>query len=214
MTAAEAVPHPPIEFSAMTAHAIDAQKDALRDEMRTQRRTMHDSHGTVAAEAAASHGAKFLDAFGRDKVIAAYMPILTEIDSRFLIRDLERSGFQIALPVVAQTGGVLGFRRWGTGDPLEGGPHGTQHPPASAPDIRPDIILCPLLAFDARGHRLGYGGGYYDRTLAALPEARAFGLAYSGQMIDRVPYNDADRSIDAVITEAGTFICAAQEKRV
>jgi len=195
----------------MSNTLIDSAKDALRDEMRSLRRGLHDSRGVASAEAAAGHGKQFLDGFSRDKVIAGYNPIATELDVRFLMRDLEAAGFSLAMPAVVTTGGAMVFRRYGMGDPLIEGPHGTMHPGDDAPEVRPDIILCPLLAYDARGYRLGYGRGYYDRTLEAHPEARAFGFAYSAQMADRVPHTDADRPVDAVISETGTFICAATQ---
>ncbi|MGB3865008.1 MAG: 5-formyltetrahydrofolate cyclo-ligase, partial [Xanthobacteraceae bacterium] len=97
------------------------------------------------------------------------------------------------------------FRAWRDGDALIGGPYGTRHPDATAPDVVPDIVLTPLAAFDRRGHRIGYGGGYYDRTLAALRAAKpvvAAGVAFAVQEVETVPASSHDAVLDVIVTDA------------
>ena len=90
------------------------------------------------------------------------------------------------------------------------GPLGYQIPPEEAPEVQPDVLLVPLLAFDRRGFRLGYGGGFYDRTLEklrALKKVTAIGVAYAGQEIDAVPYEEFDQRLDWIMTEKETIKC-------
>ena len=114
-------------------------------------------------------------------------------------------GFGVALPVIVGRGQPLVFRRWTPGEALEAGPFGTSVPRDGA-EVEPDVLVIPMLAFDARCHRLGYGGGFYDRTIAALRARRpvhAFGLAYAGQELPQLPTEATDMQLDAVVTEAG-----------
>ncbi len=97
----------------------------------------------------------------------------------------------------------LHFRAWRDGDPLVVHPFGMHEPPESAVRVTPDVLLIPLLAFDARGTRLGYGGGFYDRTLASLATKRAIGIAYAGQEVAELPCHDHDHPLDSVVTEKG-----------
>lgn len=139
-------------------------------------------------------------------VVAGYWPLGDEIDPLPLMAELARSGCRLALPAVVAAASPLEFRSWSLGTPLELGPHRTRHPPASAGQVVPDVVLVPLLAFDSRGFRLGYGGGYYDRTLAGLRAAggfRAIGLAFAAQKIARVPDDGWDQALDMIVTEGG-----------
>lgn len=136
--------------------------------------------------------------------VAGYWPLGDEIDVRPLMARLHEGGHPVGLPVVAGRGAALEFRRWRPGDALEAGGHGTWHPPVGAPAIEPDVVLVPMLAFDAAGWRLGYGGGYYDRTLEGLRRRRhvlAVGVAYAGQRIGSVPHDGHDQRLDWVVTE-------------
>jgi len=190
----------------MSDHITMDKKDLRQAALKTRHQFRHMYDGSIA-EKAAVHGMQALSDIKPASAIAAYWPIGDELDPRPLMRDLARHGHVCLLPVMKGKGLSLGFRPWDMGDPLEDGPHGTRHPVAAAPEIIPDIILTPLLAFDSRGHRLGWGGGYYDRTLAIMPDARAFGFAYAGQRLDHLPVKAHDRALDAVITETGTIWC-------
>jgi 5-formyltetrahydrofolate cyclo-ligase len=127
-----------------------------------------------------------------------------EIDIRPLLLALAERGHPIALPVTPKRGLPLVFRRWRPGEPLGRGPMGTRQP-ESGETLRPDWLLVPLLAFDRDGRRLGYGGGYYDRTLPTLPGAVALGCAYVAQELPEVPAGPEDWRLDAVATEAGVI---------
>lgn len=136
--------------------------------------------------------------------VAGFLPINDEIDPRPLMQWLESKGCSLCLPVVASRNRPLRFLSWKTGDDLVLGPYRTMQPPSSAKVVTPDLIIIPLVAFDSRGHRLGYGGGYYDRTLEALREKQdvtAVGIAYSAQKIEEVPINEFDQPVDWIITE-------------
>ena len=149
----------------------------------------------------------FLDAIAppAGASVAGYWPIRDEIDPRPLLRRLHDAAHPCALCVIGERTAALRFRAWQPGMALEPGGFGTWAPPAAAPEVVPEIVLTPLLAFDLRGHRLGYGGGYYDRTLAGL-RARgggvlAVGLAFEAQRVEAVPAARGDARLDWVVTE-------------
>lgn len=142
-------------------------------------------------------------------VVAGFWPMGAEIDIRPLLRALHGRGHRIALPVTPKRGHPLHFRQWQPGDTLARGPLGTSQPGPEALPLTPDWLLVPLLAFDRAGHRLGYGGGYYDRTLAGLPGAIALGVAYACQEVDEVPVGEDDAPLAAIATEGGVIVCGA-----
>lgn len=136
--------------------------------------------------------------------VSAYWPMRDELDPRPLLLALSARGHPLCLPVVVGKAMPLTFRAWRPGDPLVGARFGTQVPQDSAVEAVPEVLLVPLLAFDRSGYRLGYGGGFYDRTLAALRVERqvlAVGLAYAGQEAPEVPHEPTDRRLDALVTE-------------
>ncbi|ABS63725.1 5-formyltetrahydrofolate cyclo-ligase [Parvibaculum lavamentivorans DS-1] len=139
--------------------------------------------------------------------IAGYVAMMGEADPAELIERLSAQGHVCALPRVAAMNEPLVFHRWRAGNVLLPGAHGTREPQPDAPVCRPDIVLVPLLAFDSVGRRLGYGGGYYDRTLAALREDRAgvlaVGVAFSAQEAQDLPEEQFDERLDWVVTEKG-----------
>jgi len=141
-----------------------------------------------------------------DSAVAGYWPIGSEIDVRPLLQGLAARGHRLALPVTLRRGLPLGFRVWPFGDPLVNGPFGTSHPAEHSPQIVPDVLLIPLLAFDRAGRRLGYGAGYYDRTLAALPGAQAIGCAFAGQEVPEVPAGPYDMPLPLIATDAGLMV--------
>lgn len=154
--------------------------------------------GHVLAEAPPPAGA----------VVAGFWPIGEEIDIRPLLMHLIERGHAIVLPVTPRRGGSLRFRRWRPGEALVREPFGTFAPQGEP--LVPEFLLVPLLAFDRTGRRLGYGGGFYDRTLAGLPEAGRLGCAYAVQEMEEVPAGPGDVRLPAVATEKGVIRCAAE----
>lgn len=148
--------------------------------------------------------------------IGVYWPMGAEIDTRPCIDRLHAAGFTIALPVVTAPATPLTFRRWEPGLPLLDGGFGTSVPGPDAPEVVPDTLIVPLLAFDAAGYRLGYGGGFYDRTIEKLDRAgRAvtlIGAAFSAQHLDSVPHGAHDRKLHWVATETGVLQTSANER--
>lgn len=131
-------------------------------------------------------------------VAAIYWPVRSEADPRHLAA-LHQADY--ALPVVTGRGQPLQFRRWRPGDRLVEGEFDIPRPDDSSPLITPDILIVPLAAFDARGARLGYGGGFYDRTIAALRPVTAIGFAFAGQEVPEVPLGPHDQFLDGIVTE-------------
>jgi len=142
-------------------------------------------------------------------VVAGYWPIGAEIDPRPLLVALHRRGFRLALPAVVAPAAPLAFRAWRPGDRLEQGPIGTRQPAPDRLMLVPDVIVVPLLAFDRRGFRLGYGGGFYDRTLALARRrgAVAVGVGYAAQEVAALPTEPFDQRLDWVISEATVMRC-------
>lgn len=141
-------------------------------------------------------------------VVAGYWPMRSEIDPRPLMRRFAAAGWRLAMPVTPAKGvdAPLEFRLWSFDADLADHPFGMREPLPSAPPVRPDVVLVPLLAFDDRGHRLGYGAGHYDRTLAGLRASgplRAIGLAFAGQAVAVLPALPHDQPLDAILTERG-----------
>ncbi len=137
--------------------------------------------------------------------VAGYWPMGSEMDVRSLLTALHALGVRILLPEVLGPTNPLGFRNWAPGIALESGPFGIPVPAGPRCDEQPSILLIPLLAFDRLGFRLGQGGGYYDRTLAAIRRTRrairAIGIAYAAQEIPLVPREHHDQKLDGVATE-------------
>ena len=144
-------------------------------------------------------------------MVSGFIPYKSEITTVPLMNALRRSGWQTSLPVVIAPGEPLVFRAWKPGDPLVPGVWDIPMPAETAAEVFPDVLLVPLLAFDAKGYRLGYGGGFYDRTLEKLRKLKrvvAIGVAYHAQMVDEVPIGEHDAPLDFVMTERETFACA------
>ena len=139
-------------------------------------------------------------------VISGYAAIRDELDPLALLSVLAAQGHPIALPVTVAKAQTLVFRAWQPGAPLEEGSFNVPEPGTDARQLTPEIVLVPLLAFDARGYRLGYGAGYYDRTLASLRREKstiAIGLAFDAQAVDEVPHDQHDQRLDWVLTPSG-----------
>jgi len=184
-----------------------AEKAALRRVMRKRR--------AAAFEALAGGGDRLAEVFFAQvalpagAVVSAFWPMGEEIDTRPLIERLHAAGHRVCLPVMQGAGKPLIFRAWEPGQVLQPGGFGTSEPGPDAALCEPDVLLVPLLAFDRLGYRLGYGGGFYDRTLAALRPQRsvlAFGLAFAAQEVDKVPREATDEPLDKVITERRVIV--------
>jgi 5-formyltetrahydrofolate cyclo-ligase len=140
--------------------------------------------------------------------VSGFMPLKSEINPLPLMRKLAEAGAKLALPVVAGKGLPLVMRAWAFGAPLASGVWGIREPKADAPAVDPDILIVPLLAFDRRGYRLGYGAGYYDMTLTALRAKKrivALGVGYAAQEVSTVPTTPRDARLDLVLTERETI---------
>ncbi len=189
--------------------AVAAAKQQLRATAKVIRSETFQRDGHRAADQVAAHGIAFANA-PADAIVSGFLPIGKELDPLPLMLRLANEGYSLALPVMQGRGEPLLFRHWLPGDPTTEVSWGIREPLGSAPEVDPDVMLVPLLAFDAAGHRLGYGGGYYDRTLAVARAARkivAIGLAYDVQEVPAVPRLDFDQRLDWVLTPSGARRC-------
>jgi len=144
--------------------------------------------------------------------VSGYFPMKSEISPIPLLRKLAALGAQLALPVVAGRGKPLIMRAWSLGEPLVAGVWGIREPGPEAPEVEPDVLIVPLLAFDRYGHRIGYGAGYYDLTIAKLRAKKpvvAAGIAQAAQEIAAVPTTASDVRLDFVLTEREVIDCRA-----
>lgn len=183
--------------------SIEDAKAGLRVMAHKRRAAVHGDFRTEAAKAATEHFFSGVH-FERGDVVAGYWPIRDELDCRPVLMRLMDSGQPVCLPVVLGDGLPLELRLWEDGAPLYPAGFGTLAPAETAPLIEPDVILMPLLGFDKHGTRLGYGGGYYDRTLAHIgKKPRLIGFAFASQEIDYIPREVHDVPLEAVVTETG-----------
>ena len=181
-------------------------KATLRAAALAARDALSETRRAAAARAIARRGLPVELAPGA--VVAGYSPIRSEIDPTPLMQALAAKGARLALPVITQRGQSLRFRVWHEGDRLLPGSLGILEPSPAAAEIVPDIVLVPLAAFDPTGHRVGYGAGHYDRTLAQLHKSRGFaaiGLAFAAQEVAAVPALQHDVALDYVLTESKSF---------
>lgn len=140
----------------------------------------------------------------KDQVIAGYMPIRTEINPLPVMTALAADNI-VAVPVIQGEGLPLEFSRWYPDGALRDGPFGAQVPQVDD-YVTPNIVIVPLVAFDQKGGRLGYGGGFYDRTLERLRAAgqvKAYGFAYAAQEAENLPLEPTDQPLDAIVTQNG-----------
>lgn len=145
-------------------------------------------------------------AFEPGEIISGFFPIRSEPDVRPLMHRLKGRGARLCLPVVIDKETII-FREISDGMPIVETGFGTAGPGPGAPEVDPDVMLVPLSAFDARGHRIGYGAGYYDRAITRLKakgkSPRLIGMAFDCQEVEAVPYEPHDVALDAVLTESG-----------
>jgi 5-formyltetrahydrofolate cyclo-ligase len=182
--------------------SVEDTKAALRREATARRDALPADLRQAAIETIAAR--KFPLAITPGMIVSGFMPMKTEINPLSLLRKLAEAGAALALPVVAGRGKPLIMRAWQWGEPLGSGVWGIREPKPEAEEVDPDILLVPLLAFDRTGFRLGYGGGYYDLTIAGLRARKtiaAVGIAFAAQEVPRVPTTPRDARLDLVLTE-------------
>jgi 5-formyltetrahydrofolate cyclo-ligase len=192
----------PLEIDCDMTEASATEKSRLRAEAMTRRDALSADQRQAAAEAIAAR--PFPLPIRTGTIVSAFMPLKSEINPLPLLRKLAGEGARLALPVVAGRGQPLVMREWTWGEPLAAGVWGIREPLAQAPAVDPDIVLAPLLAFDRARHRLGYGGGYYDLTIAQLRGRKtivAVGMAFAVQEVFTVPVTPRDAPLDLVLTE-------------
>ena len=181
-------------------------KGDLRATALAKRDALSEAKRAAAAKALAKRGLPLDIANGA--IVSGYSPIRSEIDPLPLMRALAAKGVRLALPAVLARGKSLAFRAWSPNDRLLMGPLGILEPSPAAAELVPDIMLVPLAAFDRLGHRIGYGAGHYDYTLAHLRKAKAviaIGIAFAAQEIASVPALSHDVALDYVLTEKQSF---------
>ncbi len=199
----------------MTADTDRSDPPNLVDAKRTLRRMATERRRALAADrdvvAAGVAAAELVcSAIRPDPSMAAsgYWPLESEFDARPALARLHAAGHAVGLPVVVGAGHPLLFRRWHPALALVRGAFGVMMPPPSEPTIEPSLLLVPMLAFDRDGYRLGYGGGFYDRTLALRRKAGrtiAVGIGFAGQEVAHVPRGDYDQPLDWIVTEAAAM---------
>ena len=191
----------------MTTHVanINAQKNEAR-------RTAYDARkaakNATANAQACQHLTDFIQADASRKIVAGYMPIQTEIDPVPAMTALSKADYPVCVPVIPGHAMPLVFRAWTPDCAMIEGDFGALIP-RGGELLLPDTLIVPLVGFDKKGTRLGYGGGFYDRTLAELRanwDVLAIGFAFSGQEMDALPTDKFDQFLDVVITETGSRV--------
>ena len=191
-----------VETEELVAAKILARKQAMA------------ARKVAKADAGSDAGQKLADHFQTlisppaGTIISGFLSIGSEVDVAPTLSAMAGRGCQICLPCVIAPRTPLVFRLWKQGDALIEESFGTRAPAATATEVQPDILIVPLLSFDRAGYRLGYGGGFYDRTLEMLRKTKpvlAVGVAYSGQQVDAVLRGPYDQPLDWILMESGGF---------
>jgi 5-formyltetrahydrofolate cyclo-ligase len=186
--------------------STDDLKTSLRPEVAARRDALPADERRAAADAIASR--KFPLPVSANVIVSGFMPLKSEISPLPLMQRLAEQGAGLALPRIVGRGQPLSMRSWEFGGPLDRGQWGIREPKPDAPEVDPDILLVPLLAFDRAGYRIGYGAGYYDMTLARLRSLRtiiAVGIAFAAQEVSEIPKTPRDERLDLVLTERETI---------
>ena len=189
--------------------ATAARKDALRREALQRRGAVAPDAREAFATRLAEQGLALAQRVGA-RVVSVFWPIRDEPDTLPLIAALAAHGFRTALPVTVSRAEPLVFRQWRLGDPTLPGAMKIPEPLASAEALDPDLLFVPLACFDRRGHRIGYGAGHYDRTLALLRAAAptiAVGIGYSAAETPDIPAEAHDQRLDFILTERELIDC-------
>ena len=179
-------------------NTVTFQKTRARLQAKQRRATVHNPGGAISLM---EHfpAVKF-----RGAIIGGYWPLPGELDIRPLLGACHEAAHALALPTTPRKGYPLTFRRWKPTHKLKAGPYNTREPFAEQPEVLPSVVLVPLLAFTQHGERLGYGGGFYDRTLQALKAKKdvfACGVAYAAQEAATLPTDKYDHKLDGILTE-------------
>jgi 5-formyltetrahydrofolate cyclo-ligase len=199
----------PLDLERSAALSLAEIKRLARSKATLIRNDVHEATKLGAGAALAVRGLP-VSRNAQNRIISAFHSFDTEISTFELFDKLVADGWTTALPVVVAKNTPLVFRQWAPGEALVPGRWNIKVPLEDALEVLPDVLLVPLLAFDRQGFRLGYGGGFYDRTLEklrALKKVTAIGIAYAGQEVDAVPYEEFDQRLDWIMTEQETFKC-------
>ncbi len=196
----------------LRTHSFFSMPDisSLKAELRTQALADRDALSAKMRAAAAEELAAraFPIVVKPGMIVSGFMPLKSEINPIPLMRKLAEAGARLALPAIAGRGKPLVMRAYSFGDDLARGQWGIREPKPEAAEVEPDILIVPLAAFDRAGHRIGYGAGYYDMTIAALRAKKnvaAVGIAFAAQEIREVPATPRDARLDLVLTERETI---------
>jgi len=186
--------------------SVPEQKQRMRADMRTRRAVYILENPNAAIDLSGFLTADLKLEAGT--IIAAYHPFGDEMDPEPSLNLLRKMGARTALPTLTPKGQPLIFRLWEPGDPMILNAMGIMEPLDTAPLADPDMLLVPLLAFDRTRHRLGYGGGFYDRTVAGLRARKniiAIGIGFACQEVAQVPVEPWDAKLDRIATDQGVF---------
>jgi 5-formyltetrahydrofolate cyclo-ligase len=189
--------------------SADAIKKELRREALARRDRLSPDQRADAANAISIRALPV--AVRPGAIVSGFFPVKSEISPIPLLRGFADAGAKLALPVVVGREEPLIMRAWSFGDALGSGVWGIREPLADAPEVFPDILIVPLLAFDRTGHRIGYGAGYYDMTINRLRQTKpivAIGIAFACQEIAAVPFTPRDARLDLVLTEHEEIDCS------
>jgi 5-formyltetrahydrofolate cyclo-ligase len=184
------------------------RKAALRTRASAVRREVWLKSGAWASQVLAARGAAFIGTMQATSA-AGYFPVHDELNPVPLLEALHAQGLRTALPVV-RAGPDLVFREWNPGAPLKRGKFGLRQPGRESPELAPDIVLVPLLAFDRKGGRIGYGAGYYDAALRRMRQhgpVAAIGIAFDEQEFPEVPQEPQDEPLDKILTPSRIIAC-------
>ncbi len=187
-------------------------KAALRRDALARRETIEPAARVAFGQRLAEEGLR-LARLWRPQIVSAFHPLRDEPDTLPLLTALAEKGFATALPLVVGRGSPLAFRLWRPGEPTRAGAMSIREPLEGAPAVEPDLLYVPLACFDRRGNRIGYGAGFYDRTLAGLRAVKpihAVGVAYGVCEVAAAPYETHDQSLDAVVTDQETILITVQ----
>jgi 5-formyltetrahydrofolate cyclo-ligase len=193
-----------------SANAAAEEKARIRRAALTRRADVGEAAREAFAERLAIEGV----AIARRALVrnvAVFWPIGTEPDTLMLLAALDYHDFVAALPVTGAMGAPLTFRRWREGDPLVEGPMRIPEPSPRLPQVQPELMFVPAAGFDRRGYRVGYGGGFYDVTLAAMRARRLLptvGIAFACQEVERIPEEEHDQPLDFILTENELIDCS------